>query len=260
MATETPNLPEQLHKRPGNEVAVQAGVPYAVDNDESLTSLDILIPRMKLVQKMSRVLDDELVEYGAVYALTSQDDMEPVTLAKAPAKGDLGDPVRFYVLGDPVKGWSWTDPDNKLQRGSEYPNLAWVINQNPRKVNRTYRYLLTVPSYPMLPVSFLMYGAWGGQSAKFINTQLVLFRQKGVDPSTIAFKLQARKTSRPSQGSEQPYIQAIVGFDKVTAKDKAADLEIVAAQRELMQSSTVAVDDDREVATDTTATNAPDLG
>lgn len=264
-----PDLPEQLHSRPGTAVATRSagvpGVPYPVDNDAGLTANDILIPRMKIVQKMSRVFDDELADYGAVYVITSADDMEPTILAPAPAKGDLGKPVRFYALAEPVKGWSWTDPDENLQRGAEYPPLSWVINQNPRKVNRTYRYLLSIPDYPQLPVSFLMYGAWGGNSAKFMNGQIVLARDAGREPWEVAFKLQARKTENTRGGAQQPYVQGIVSLAKVTAKDKASDAETIERHRQLVGQANVTLDDDdtavsQQADAESTATDVPDLG
>lgn len=258
---DTTNLPEQLHARPGTEVGTTVQAPYRIDNDAELNANDILLPRIKLVQKMSRVSELEGVDYGAVYVYLGRDDMEPTILAGAPAKGDLGEPVRFYVLDDPRKGWSWTRPDNTLGRGAEYPPLGWVINQDPRKVNRTYSYLLTIPEYPSLPVGFLMYGAWGGDGARFINTQRVLARRAGEDPNLIAYRLQAMKTAKPVQGSEQPFVKAIVGFDKVDAKDKAADIELVQSHSAIVGSSNVTVSEEDIVPqADAEATAVPDLG
>lgn len=252
------NLPEQLHARPGTAVGAPVSIPYPVDNDEGLTANDILLPRMKIVQKMSRVLDDELAEYGAVYVFMGKDDMEPSVIAKPAAKGELGPEVRFYALGDPRKGWSWTRPDKSLGRGPSYPNLSWVIGSDPRKVNRTYAYLLAVPAYPSLPVGFLMYGSWGGDGAKFINSQRILARKRGIDPDTVPLKLQTFKTSNPNQGSEQPYVKAIIGLAKVSAKDKAADADLVSGFQDLVTSSNVTLTDE-DAAPSVDATVAEDV-
>ena len=250
---ESPNLPEQLHQRPGTAVGAPVEAPYRIDNEERLTSNDILLPRMKLVQKMSRVLDDELAEYGAVYVYMGNDDMEPSVIAAAPAKGELGPAVRFYTMGDPRKGWSWTRPDNSLGRGQSYPNLGWVINQDPRKVNRTYGYLLALPDYPMLPVGFLMYGSWGGDGAKFINSQRVLARKRGDDPDLIPFKLQTYKTSNKQGKSEQPFVKAIIGLDKVAAKDRQKGVDLVESLRDLVGQSNVTITDEDTAPADATA-------
>lgn len=254
------SLPEQVHQRPGTEVARR---DYGGSDSAALDAGDILIPRMKLAQMISRVVADSVATYGDVYVVASRDDMEPMILAKAPAKGQLGQAVRFYVHGDPRKGWSWTQPDNSLGRGREYPPMSLVKGSDPKNVRRTYDYLITTPDYPMLPVRFLMHGAWGGQSAKAINTQLLLSRQQGVESHTIAFKLQVKKTSSMRDGQEQNYVQAIIGLDKVSAKDKKADLEIVESHRALLGSAANVRELDEDDTSPTSAASpvdAPDLG
>jgi hypothetical protein len=258
MPTETtPNLPEQLHQQPGTEVARRS---YGGSDSESLDAGDILIPRMKLAQMISRVVADGVASYGDVYILESRDDMEPTIVAAAPKKGDLGPAVRFYIHGDPRKGWSWTQPDGELGRSPQYPSLTLVKNQDPKLVRRTYDYLVTVPGYDMLPVRFLMHGAWGGQAAKQINTQLLLNRQRGIESHTLAFKLQVKKTSANRGGQEQNYVQAIIGLDKVTAAQKAKDLELVNAHRDLVGSAANVRELDEDDTTTTAPVDAPDLG
>lgn len=249
---EAANLPEQMYQR-STAVAVHG-------SDAGLDAGDILIPRLKLAQLISRVVSDELVPYGAIYVTASRDDMEPVIIAKAGAKGEPSEPVRFYVLGDPRKGWSWTQPDGELGRGPDYPDLRLVRDDDPRNVRRTYDYLVTLPTYPILPVRFLMHGAWGGQAAKQLNTQIVLKRQQGVEPHTLAFKLQSRKTSSPQGGQERPFVQAIVGLDKVAAKDKQKDLELVEQHLDLIgAAANVRTVEDEDTQGSTSAQNAPSL-
>lgn len=256
MATETPNLPEQLHSRPGTDVATRPG---GGTDSATLDAGDILIPRMKIAQKISRVVDDELVEYGAVYVLDSRDDMEPTIIAKAPAKDAMSAEVRFYIHGDPRKGWSWTDSNGDLGRGQQYPSLSLVEGQDPRKVRRTYDYLVTVIGYDALPIRFLMHGQWGGQAAKQLNTQLLLLRQKGLDTNEVAFKMQTKKTSSPKGGQERPFVQAIVGIAKVAAKDKSSDLELVQTHREIVGGGNVQELDDSDTVKSSQPVDAPSL-
>lgn len=250
-------LPEQQYG-PGTALATR---PI---ESEGLDQGDILIPRMKIAQMISSVVANEIADYGAIFVVTSRDDMEPEILAAAPAKGEMGEPVRFYVHGDPRKGWSWKPAEQGGEwRGREYPDLRLVQGQDPRQVRRTYDFLVTLPQFPMLPVRFLMTGAWGGQAAKQINTQLLLKRQQGVPTATIAFKLQAKKTSSPKDGQERPFVQAIVGLDKVAAKDHGKDLELVNSHTELINSapnvSEVSEDDAPRSRGPVVGDNAPSL-
>jgi hypothetical protein len=251
------NLPEQLHRRPGTDVATRSQEAAGLDAG------DILIPRLKLAQGISKVVTARIVDYGAIFVAASRDDLEPEVVAAAPAKGEqVGPAVRFYILGDPRKGWSWTQPDNELGRGQEYPDLRLVKGQDPRNVRRTYDYLVTLPSYPILPVRFLMHGQWGGQAAKQLNTQLLLNRQKGIESHTVAFKLQARLTSSPQGGQERAFVQAVVGLDKVPAKDKDADLELVQNHLDLVGSAAnvrTVEDEDTAPTSSVPATDAPSL-
>lgn len=254
---ETANLPEQLHARPGTDVARR----YGGSDSEHLDAGDILIPRMKLAQLISRVVADRIVDFGAIYILQSRDDMEPWVLAEAPKRGeDVGEPVRFYLHGEPRKGWSWRDPEKRLGRGPKYPNLGLVLNQDPREVRRTYDFLLTVPEYPRLPVRFLMHGQWGGQSAKQLNTELVLTRQSGRAIHEVPFTLRTKMTSSPQDGQERPFVAAIVGVAKVAAKDRKADLEVVQSHIDLVGTSNVSELDDSDVVQPSeVATEAPSL-
>jgi hypothetical protein len=245
LPTETPNLPEQLHSRPGTAVATRS---YGGSDSPGLDAGDILIPRLKFGQPISTLVAKRIVDFGAIYVVASRDDLDPVILAEGPPKGeDVGQSVRFYIHEHPRKGWSWTNPDKSLGRGTEYPTLSDVENQDPRKVRRTYDYLVTVPGYEMLPIRFLMHGQWGGQAAKQINTQLLLLQQKGIEAHTVAFKVQARLTSSPRDGQDRPFAQALVGLDKVTAKDKKSDVELVNSHRELVGGSNVQELDDTDV-------------
>lgn len=247
----TDNLPEQQYQR-GTDVARRQGA-----SSDALDEGDIIIPRMKIGQKTSR----DVLEYGAVHVLESRDTMEPQQVAAAPAAGELSDPVRFYVHGDPRKGWSWTPKQEGGDwRGKDYPDLALVKDNDPRYVRRTYDYLLTLPEYPMLPVMFIMHGQWGGQSAKQINTQLLLNRQKGIESHTIAFKLQTKKTTSPKGGQDRPFVQAVVALDTVPAKDKAKDQELVESHRALIGSSANVRTVEDEDTAQGSATAAPSLG
>jgi hypothetical protein len=237
----TETLPEQLHA-PGAAVATRQQ-----DNTE-LDSSDVRLPRMKLAQHLSRVVTDELVPYGAIYVVRDQDDNEPEVLAApASAKGKVGDAVRFYVLAV-RKGYSYTDPqgDLAISHSGQYPNLALVKGEDPRNVRRTYDYTLVLPTFTDLPVQFLMHGKWGGQAAKSLNTRLLLAKQQGVEPSSVAFKLQAKK----AESDRGPYAAAVIGIDKVPAKDAAADAELVGSLAGLVGAAPVAPAEAPESTTD----------
>ena len=273
MPSET--LPEQLHQRPstGTEVTRRetssAPIPYRGDNEAQLTINDILIPRLKFGQHMSKVVDDELVEYGSIRVELSKEDMSPVVLAKAPKKGELGPPVRFYIHAEPTKGWSYTDPAGDLQRVRPlangevpYPSLALVKNQNPANVNRTYLYVLTLPDYPRLPVTFLMYGAWGGQAAMQLNTDLTLLRLDDKPIWEQPFQVQVQKATKTLKGgNDVGFSRAIVGQAKVTAAQLHKDLELVERHRKLVGSAaTIRTLEDEDVQTvDGEAVEAPPL-
>jgi hypothetical protein len=217
---------------------------------------------MKLGQKISGIVDSRPELYGAVYVLASRDDNEPVVLAAAPKdRGDVGPEVRFYLHGDPIKSWSWTTPEGDLGRNPRYPQLSEVKGSDPKNVRRTYDYLITVIGYDMLPVRFLMHGQWGGQAAKQLNTQLLLNKQRGIEQSTVAYKLQVKKTASPKGGQDRPFAQALVGLAKISAKDKSADQELVQAHIALVGSSAnvSTLDDDDTVKADMQPVDTPSL-
>lgn len=245
------NLPAQIH---GSQVAERG---YGGSDSAELDADDILIPRLKVGQKTSKVVDDRSDLYGALYVLRSRDDLAPTVLADAPPKGELGKEVRFYVHGLPRKAWSWTRPDKSLGRGQNYPLLSDVEGGDPKKVRRTYDYLVTLPDFPLLPVRFLMHGAWGGQPAKQMNTDLMLARQMGQDPSEIAFRLQTRKTSNSQGGQEQPYTQVLVGTATLSKAEQKKDRELVLRHQALVGTGNVSELDDSDVAPSGASDNAP---
>lgn len=249
------NLPVPQYN-PSQAVAERG---YAGSNSPELDSDDILIPRLKVGQKMSKAVDEHGELYGATYVLRSRDDVDPTVVAQAPAKGELGEPVVFYVHGMPRKQWSWTRPDKSLGRGVDYPLLSDVEGGDPRKVRRTYDYLVTLPDFPLLPVRFLMHGAWAGQAAKQINTDLVLANQMGQDTSEIAFQLRVKKTSSSRSGQEQPFAQIVVAAANVTKAQKAKDQELVQRHAALVGSSNVQELDDSDTSQTAASDNAPSI-
>jgi hypothetical protein len=232
----TETLPEQMHAPTSTAVAVSGGV------NQGLDASDVRLPRLKFAQYMSKVVTRKLVPYSDIYVTQGAEDEEPVIVAEGTGElGKLSKPLRFYVHGEPRKGFSYTDPQNDLaiSRDGSYPNLSLVKNQDPSNVRRTYDYLVTVPAYPDLPVMFLMHGKWGGQTAKQLNTRLVLAKSQGIDPSTIAFKLQ----TKPAEADKGPYSAAVIGIDKVAAKDKSKDQALVQQHAGLVQQPVQVVPD-----------------
>lgn len=244
------NLPEQLHA-PSRAVATTA--PSA-DNSQ-LDASDIRLPRLKVAQYLSKAVTNELVEYGSLYLSTSKEDPEPIQLTKPGKKiGDHSEGLRFYILGV-RKGFSYTDPNGELGRTPDgsYPDLSLVKGNDPRNVRRTYDYTIVIPSAPELPAMFLMHGAWGGQSAKAINTRLLLAQQAGRDPQREPFVIKTEKT----ENAKGPFARAIVVRDDVPAKDLEADAKIVDSFLDMVKSGRAVADD--EAAVQSAADNAPSL-
>lgn len=252
------NLPEQVHGS-STEVAVRANPNSGFD---LLDGSMIRLPRMKFAQMISRVVARELVPYGAVYVVTSQDDEEPSILRPAAKLGELTKPLRFYVLG--VRpGWSYTDLQGNLARTNPgrsgiapYPDLTLVKDGDSKKVRRTYDYTLALPDYPELPVMFIMHGKWGGQSAQQINTRIKLLQSQGKDPSQFAFKLSSRKT----EDAKGAFAAAVVGSMAVPAKDVEGDLALVASHLEILGANNVVIpDEDAEPSYNHAPVDAPSL-
>jgi hypothetical protein len=244
-------LPEQVHTPRGTDVATRP----AADNS-ALDASDIRLPRLKVAQYMSKAVTRGLVAYGSMYLSNGQDDPEPVQLTQPGEGDDLSEPLRFYVLSV-RKGFSYTDTQGELGRTKDgsYPDLALVQGRDPRNVRRTYDYAVVIPSAPELPAMFLMHGAWGGQSAKAINTRLMLASSAGQPSEHVAFKIQTRK----GENKKGPFTTALVTLDTSPASERADDLGLVDGFADLVRSGQASVADEVPVA-DTAATTAPDLG
>lgn len=246
------NLPEQAHQRSTAVATVASDDPYALD--QSMVQL----PRLYLAQYQTKAFKRHLVEFGAIFTGIGSEDASPTVLAEA--KEPLTDPVRFYVHRL-QQGFNYAEDPNDLKnltfgrRGLTYGEALAFVDGDPRRVFQKVDYTLTIPSYPVLPILFLMTGRWGGQPSRWINTQIGIAKQEGKNPRDIAFAIQARQT----HNDKGDFVEAVVGIADVKARDKAKDLEIVERHADLL--STVAVVDPGEAdsapAPDTT--DAPSL-
>lgn len=232
------NLPAQMHSPTGTAVATRTA-----QDTHTLDANDVRLPRMKLAQLSTKLVEAGVATYGQVFVAYGQDDLEPVVLAEAPkAQGELGPEVLFYVL-DVEKGYSYTDPNKRLGRTQDgsYPDLSLVKDGDPRNVRRTYDYTIVLPgAFEDLPVKFIMHGQWGGQAAKSMNTRIALANRKGVAMHEQPFKLQVKKT----QNDNGAFAQAIIAPATVTAKDRKAHAELVGSFLDLVQGGVSAVEDD----------------
>jgi hypothetical protein len=240
------NLPEQVH---GGALSAVVDNPYALSAD------DITIPRLRLAQYSSAAVKSRLVDFGDLYVGIGKEDANPTVVAKAGAP--LGEPLRFYIHRL-TAGFNYKDRENETQfgpRGASYREVLQLADGDPRRVFQKHDYLLTVPSYPRLPVLFLMTSKWGGHSAKWINTQIGIAVQEGQNPLGIAFQIQTRQVDHPKGG----FAEAVVQLADVKAKDAKSDAELVAKQAEIASSAQRYDADESDVAT-ATVVDAPSLG
>lgn len=242
------NLPEQAH---GTAVATtKPGDAYNIDQTM------VKLPSLYLGQFSSKAFKARRVDFGDIYVGVGAEDPEPVVVGKAGEP--LSAPVRFYVHGcEP--GYQIADKDanygkRSLRPGTTYAAALREAGGDPRNVFLQTHYTLCLPDYPLWPVRFIMGSKWGGSAARWINTQLAMAKQKGENPLDLAFQIQTRPTSTESGD----FVDAVVGFAKVAAKDAKADKGIVEAQALLLNSG--AVDTSFDVEEATVVTEAPSLG
>lgn len=243
------NLPEQAH---GTAVATTQSVSEAYAIDQSMVKL----PSLYLAQFSSKAFKARLVSFGDVYVGLGADDPEPVIVGAA-AEDSLSAPARFYVH-TVAAGYQVADKDANYGKRSLFPPITYAqalreAGGDPRNVFLQTHLSLTVPDYPLLPVRFIMGSRWGGSSARWINTQIALAIQQQKRPLDMAFQIQTRPTTDKS-GND--FVDAVVGFAKVAAKQAAADQELVAMHADLLSSGNV---DTSYVEEAPAATEAPSL-
>jgi len=225
------NLPEQVH---GSTAVATTGVenPYAID--QSMVKL----PSLYLAQYSSKAFKGRRVGFGDIYVGIGAEDPAPSVLAAA-EEGSLSPAVRFYVH-NVQPGYQVVDdyaPYGKrsLRLGTNYAQALGEAGGDPRKVFLQTFLTLTLPDYPLYPVRFIMGSRWGGNSARWINTQIAMALQQSKRPLDIAFQIQTRPTSNESGD----FVDAVVGFANVPAKQAKADQEIVSSHAELLSSGAV---------------------
>lgn len=209
------------------EVATQeAGtVPDLVyDPNTTITGDDIALPRIKKGEKMS----EQDVPFGSIFSELGPDDPNPVVLAK-PGDGEGGqtEPVRFYVLAGPVKGWSYADKGEPLR--------MWRFDDETRHPDawRTYKYVIAVPEGDTsLPYTILLTRT-STPAARTLNTILQKAALSG-PTDEVALELTARK--RRNQHGTFAVFQVAVA--EVKAATRKTDLEVVESLRSLASAGT----------------------
>lgn len=203
------------------------GLPAQRYNPQTdITAEDIPKPRIKFAQGLSKVVTENGVPYGAIYTVIGQNDQDPqVLVAPASKPGQTSDPVRFYVLSGPRKGFSFKNTNDDLDntRDGSYPDLSQVKNNDPREVYRTFDYVVAIvdPTTKLpLPHYLMLYRRWGADAAKRINLELMMAGMQEQDPRSVAFTLRALKDSN-DDGS---FATAIVE----PTEAKPGDAELVA--------------------------------
>lgn len=244
------NLPEQAH---GTAVATTSPTEaYAID--QSMVKL----PSLYLAQYSSKAFKGRRVGFGDIYVAVGADDPEPTVVGEAGDEGAMSKPVRFYVHGV-QPGYQVVDPEapygkRSLRLGTTYAQALREAGGDPREVFLQTHMTLTIPEFPLWPVRFIMGSRWGGNAARWINTQIAMAIQQNKRPLDLAFQIQTRPTSNDSGD----FVDAVVGFAKVAAKDAKADQEVVERHTDLL--STVTVDtSDEDAYAGAEATEAPSL-
>lgn len=243
------NLPAQAHSNAvANTTAAEA---YQIDSSM------VRLPSMYLAQYQSKAFKNRVAEFGDIFVAVGAEDPEPAIVGRHGDDGALSAPVRFYAH-TAAPGYQVVDPSapfgkRSLRFGTSYGVALSESGGDPRKVFLQTHYTLSIPAYPLWPVRFIMGSRWGGSAARWINSQIAMALQKGDDPLKLAFQIQTRPTSNDSGD----FVDAVVGFAKVPAKDKAADLEIIEQHADLLSSGSV--DTSFDVDEPSVATEAPSL-
>lgn len=244
-----PNLPEQAH---GTAVATVSNPQDAYQIDQSMVKL----PSLYLAQFSSKAFKARLVNFGDIYVAVGAEDPEPFVVGKG-GDGSLSEPVRFYVQ-TVAPGYQVADPSASYGKRSLFPPITYAqalreAGGDPRKVFLQSHFTLTIPEYSLYPVRFIMGSKWGGSAARWINTQISMAIQQKKNPLDMAFQIQ----TRPTTNDDNEFVDAVVGFAKVAAKQATADQEIALMHKELLGSG--AVDNSFEVEDAVVATEAPSL-
>lgn len=225
------NLPEQVH---GSTAVATTGAdnPYAID--QSMVKL----PTLYLAQYSSKAFKGRRVGFGDIYVGIGAEDPSPSVLATA-EEGSLSPAVRFYAH-TVAPGYQVVDADapygkRSLRFGTNYAQALQEGGGDPRNVFLQTFFTLTLPDYPLYPVRFIMGSKWGGNSARWINSQISMALMQKKRPLDIAFQIQTRPTSTDSG----EFVDAVVGFANVAAKVAKADQEIVTAHADLLSSGAV---------------------
>lgn len=237
------NLPAQAH---GSSVATTRTEADAYAIDQSMVKL----PSLYLAQYQSTAFKARTVEFGDIFVALGADDPQPTVL------GSTTKAVRFYVHGV-QPGYQVVDksaPYGKrtLRLGTSYPDAIREAGGKPQDVFLQTHLSLTIPEYPLLPVRFIMGSRWGGNAARWLNSQISMALMQKKRPLDLAFQIQTRATSNDSGD----FVDALVGFAKVAAKQAKEDQEIIAQHAELLSTVTVDVSDEEPTAT---ASEAPSL-
>jgi len=242
------NLPAQAH---GTDVGAVTPPEQAYQIDQTMVKL----PSLYLAQYSSKAFKARAVNFGDIYVALGAEDPEP-SVVGAGGDGTLSKPVRFYVhTAAPM--YQVVDSQanygkRSLRLGTTYAQALAEGGGDPRNVFLQTSFTLTIPEYSLWPVRFIMGSRWGGNAARWINTQIAMALQQGKRPLDRAFQIQTRPTSNDSGD----FVDAVVGFASVAAKQAKADQEIVESHASLLATTPV----DNSYADDVpVATEAPSL-
>lgn len=227
------NLPEQVHQRPGTDLAHAAagGSGFEIGGE------DIRPPRLKVCQDPKT----QAAGYGDIFVQDSKDDPTPTILqdnSKLP-KGQLSEPIRFYALSS-RRGVNFKMPEhpdatyNGMVLGPWHTTVAQFLATFPHRINakdvyRKYDFVLSVPDFPELPVQFLLASSAGGGAASELNKLIALLQREGKDPTGVPFALQVRSVDK----GDYTFMKSFITLADVPASVIEDDLEILNEHRAL---------------------------
>jgi hypothetical protein len=244
------NLPAQRHGAGTDVATTTASDPYAVDQTM------VKLPSLYLGQFSSKAVKGRRVDFGDIYVGIGAEDPEPVVVGKSDGES-LSTPSRFYIHAV-APGFQVVDKEanygkRSLRLGTSYAEALREAGGDPRNVFQQTHFTLTVPDYGLLPVRFIMGSRWGGNAARWINTQIAIMKQQGARVLDKAFQIQ----TRPTSNDDGDFVDAVVGFADVKAAVAKADQAIVSLHADTLASGAVQVEEDDIAPAE--ATEAPSL-
>lgn len=253
----------------GTELATP--LPAPVYAPEDTTAEDISLPRIKVGETQSDRVGSKKdpVEYGDIFTETSNDDPEPVVLAKGgDGVGTVTDPpILFFVLAPVRISYSWNDKDSNefIVAGPNDARTKAQIDAFGSKgkdkwiPRKGYNLLVSLPEYPdestaqQVPFKLLLKGM-SSQAYRHLDTEL---RKAGQERPfwEVPFYLTAKQAKKDTYNFNVWQVARADVPDKDLAKYIALVEKLVTPAHDIARSA-AAIDSTEATAV---ATDAPSI-